>query len=83
MFILPPPAQVRVINVKALMFDSLLTLGFPFVVVFMQVAIIAGNFDLAEIIKIHKVSDVGKSTAALSMNGCIYLHDNRGSGADH
>jgi hypothetical protein len=26
----------------------------------LQVAIIAGNFDLAEIIKIHKVSDVGE-----------------------
>lgn len=25
-----------------------------------QVAIIAGNFDLAEIIKVHKSSDVGK-----------------------
>lgn len=25
-----------------------------------QVAIIAGNFDLAEIIKIHKTSDVGE-----------------------
>lgn len=27
---------------------------------FVQVAIIAGNFDLAEIIKIHKTSDVGE-----------------------
>lgn len=26
----------------------------------LQVAIIAGNFDLAEIIKVHKSSDVGK-----------------------
>ena len=30
----------------------------------LQVAIIAGNFDLAEIIKIHKVSDVGELRAA-------------------
>lgn len=30
-----------------------------------QVAIIAGNFDLAEIIKVHKVSDVGKLTAVV------------------
>lgn len=29
-------------------------------VLFLQVAIIAGNFDLAEIIKVHKSSDVGK-----------------------
>lgn len=28
-----------------------------------KVAIIAGNFDLAEIIKVHKTSDVGKLTA--------------------
>lgn len=27
-----------------------------------QVAIIAGNFDLAEIVKVHKASDVGKLT---------------------
>ena len=30
-----------------------------------QVAIIAGNFDLAEIIKVHKASDVGKLTAMM------------------
>lgn len=30
-----------------------------------QVAIIAGNFDLAEIIKVHKASDVGKLTAVV------------------
>lgn len=29
-------------------------------VVILQVAIIAGNFDLAEIIKVHKASDVGE-----------------------
>lgn len=28
-------------------------------------AIIAGNFDLAEIIKVHKASDVGKLTAVV------------------
>lgn len=31
----------------------------------LQVAIIAGNFDLAEIIKVHKASDVGKLTAVV------------------
>lgn len=31
----------------------------------LQVAIIAGNFDLAEIIKVHKASDVGKWTAVV------------------
>lgn len=39
---------------------------FPFRVLLsfphLQVAIIAGNFDLAEIIKVHKASDVGKSS---------------------
>lgn len=33
----------------------------------LQVAIIAGNFDLAEIIKVHKVSDVGKLTAFVQL----------------
>lgn len=33
-----------------------------------QVAIIAGNFDLAEIIKVHKASDVGKLTAVVVHN---------------
>ena len=32
----------------------------PLSLLHLQVAIIAGNFDLAEIIKVHKVSDVGK-----------------------
>lgn len=41
-----------------LMFPYLSSSSFVFVLV--QVAIIAGNFDLAEIIKIHKPSDVGK-----------------------
>jgi len=31
-----------------------------------QVAIIAGNFDLAEIIKVHKASDVGKLAPAVT-----------------
>lgn len=32
---------------------------------YLQVAIIAGNFDLAEIIKVHKTSDVGKMASML------------------
>lgn len=42
-------------------FPSPVLLSFPH----LQVAIIAGNFDLAEIIKVHKASDVGKLTAVV------------------
>lgn len=35
---------------------------------YLQVAIIAGNFDLAEIIKVHKASDVGKCFIDLNVN---------------
>lgn len=40
-------------------FDATCILGCP-PPILLQVAIIAGNFDLAEIIKVHKSSDVGK-----------------------
>lgn len=43
------------------MFAPFPVLSFPN----LQVAIIAGNFDLAEIIKVHKVSDVGKLTGVV------------------
>lgn len=41
-----------------------------------QVAIIAGNFDLAEIIKVHKASDVGKldliAAAVYHQTVCVF-----------
>ncbi len=52
-----------------LLFRHLCVCPFPFPVLLsfphLQVAIIAGNFDLAEIIKVHKVSDVGKLAAVV------------------
>lgn len=38
----------------------------------LQVAIIAGNFDLAEIIKVHKTSDVGKSTEVYHQTTSVF-----------
>lgn len=37
----------------------------------LQVAIIAGNFDLAEIIKVHKTSDVGELTGSINIQGTL------------
>lgn len=45
-------------NLHLMCFPIYVLLSFPH----LQVAIIAGNFDLAEIIKVHKASDVGKSS---------------------
>lgn len=47
-------------------FMLLLSTSCTFLCSHFQVAIIAGNFDLAEIVKVHKASDVGKLTEVVT-----------------